>query len=186
MLKEYRVQILEKYKVPRDLVNRGSLIKRILWLLIGKNILSSFFPGTIWRKFLLRIFGAKIGKGGRLKPNIQVTYPWNLKIGDYCWIGEKVWIDNLEKVELGDNVCISQNAYLCTGNHNFKAPYFDLLLGEIIICSEAWIAANTTIGPKTYIGERAILTLGSVVTGRIEANEIFQGNPAKSIGKKRL
>ncbi len=183
--KVYKTQILSKYILPIGWNAGGSWLKKIIWLFFGKNILASFIPGTSWRKFILRLFGAKIGKGGRIKPFIQITYPWNLIIGDYCWIGEKVWIDNLGKVILGDNVCISQNAYLCTGNHNYNSPNFELKVGNIIIYSEAWIAANTTIGPGTVIGERAIIALGSVVSGEVPPGEILKGNPAKTIRKRK-
>ena len=84
-----------------------------------------------FRRFLLRLFGAKIGKKVIIRPSVKVTYPWKLSIGDYSWIGEDVWIDNLEQVIIGSNVCISQGAMLLCGNHNYKKVTFDLIIGEI-------------------------------------------------------
>ena len=77
-----------------------------------RPIIGSFVPGTYWRKLILRIFGAKIGKGGNIKPYIRVSEPWNLSIGDYCWLGENIWIDNLALVKIGNRVCISQDVYI--------------------------------------------------------------------------
>ena len=94
-------------------------IKSHFWYIINNLILNSFFPFSNIKVFVLRLFGAKIGKNVIIKPYIKVKYPWNLKIGDNSWIGEEVWIDNLEEVLIDENCCISQGVYLCTGSHNF-------------------------------------------------------------------
>jgi len=185
MSKSYNTQLLNKYKPPKNWKKGTSTFKIIIWFFIGRPLVGSIIPGTNWRKIILRLFGAKIGKGGRIKPYIQITYPWNLEVGDYCWIGEKVWIDSLAKVILEDNICISQKAFLCTGSHNYKKQNFDLLLGSITIKSEAWIAANTSIGPGTLIGERSIICLGSVVSGNVDADQILKGNPAVPIRNRK-
>ena len=119
---------------------REDLFIRILWVMFFKLFVNSFIPGTAWRKFILRIFGAKIGKGGKFKPNIKITFPWRLVIGDYCWIGENVWIDNLALVSIGNRVCISQKVYICTGNHDFRTETFPLSLGPVYIKDNVWIA----------------------------------------------
>ena len=71
------IQKLELYKKPLDWSSGRSFFIRILWVIFFKLLVNSFIPGTVWRKFILRIFGAKIGKGGKLKPNIKITFPWN-------------------------------------------------------------------------------------------------------------
>ena len=63
-------------------------------------------------------------KGVVIKPNVKIKYPWNLYIGNNSWLGEKVWIDNLDIVSVGNNCCISQGAYLLTGNHDYRSEYF--------------------------------------------------------------
>jgi len=112
----------------------ASRFKQFIWYFT--NVL--FFinplnPGSGIKKALLRLFGAKIGKGVVLKPSINIKYPWKLSIGDFSWIGEKVWIDNLGQVDIGKNVCISQGAMLLTGNHDYKKQGFDLMVGKIIL-----------------------------------------------------
>ena len=102
--------------------------------------------------------------------------PWRLKIGDFCWIGEKTWINNLGLVSIAENVCISQGVYLCTGNHNYKKTSFDLMVKPIIIDSDVWIGAKSIIGPGYKIGKGSIITLGSVISQNIPENSLFKNN----------
>lgn len=133
---------------------------------------------------LLRSFGASIGPSCRVKPGLRVKFPWRLKVGKACWLGERVWIDNLAPVELGDRVCLSQGAYLCTGNHNFRAPGFDLCSDSIHIESDVWIAANAVLAPGTVVGAGAVVALGAVVSGYVPDGAIVRGNPAVVVGKR--
>ena len=136
-----QVQALETYKT---VLHSGTarLLRLIAWQLIPKWLISSGLPGSAWRILLLRIFGAEIGRLCRFKSGLNVSCPWNLKVGDFCCLGESVWIDSLACVEVGNRVCISQGSYLCTGNHDYKKPTFDLRLGPILIEAEAWIVQN--------------------------------------------
>ena len=176
-------QLLDHYRVPADWA-RGSYFARITWFLFGKPLCASLIPGTIWRRFLLQLFGAKIGRGTRIKPRLHVTSPWMLRIGNYCWLGEDLWIDNLINVLIGDHVCLSQGAYLCTGNHNYRIPSFDLRLGAIEIQSHAWIAAKSVLAPGVTVGTGAIVSLGSVVLTDVHPNSIVRGNPAQCVGQR--
>tara|TARA_Y100001968_G_scaffold315802_1_gene342818 strand:+ start:602 stop:1153 length:552 start_codon:yes stop_codon:yes gene_type:complete len=178
------LQRLDLYKINRKDHPGGSFLLRALWVLLARPIVSSHIPGTIWRKFILRLFGAEIGIGGRIKPNLKVTFPWKLKIGNHCWLGEYLWIDNLAEVKIGNQVCISQGAFLCTGNHNYKSNLFDLSLGPIEIEDHAWIAAKCIIAPGTLIGEGTIVTLGTVISGKVPPGMIVKGNPAEIISKR--
>ena len=178
------IQKLELYKKPLDWSPGRSFFIRILWVMFFKLLVNSFIPGTAWRKFILRIFGAKIGKGGKLKPNIKITFPWRLIIGDYCWIGENVWIDNLALVSIGNRVCISQKVYICTGNHNFRIETFPLSLGPVYIKDNVWIAAASSIAPNTIIENDAVVLMRSHVRGNIPMKSIIGGNPAIKIGER--
>ena len=112
----------------------GSQTKRVAWYCINALIFDSYlFPFSAFKCNLLRIFGAAIGDNVTIKPNVRIKYPWNLSIGTNVWIGEGVWIDCLTKVEVGNNVCISQESYLLTGNHDYKDLNFGLVLGSIKI-----------------------------------------------------
>jgi putative colanic acid biosynthesis acetyltransferase WcaF len=127
---------------------------------------------------VLRMFGAKIGKGVVIKPQVKITFPWKLSIGDHVWLGEECWLLNLEKITIGNNVCISQRAMLCTGSHNYKVPTFDLMVKPITVEDGGWIGSAAWVGPGVTVGTHAVLTAGSVAARNLEAWNIYQGNPA--------
>ena len=177
------IQRLDHYKSSPQWSPGASSLRQIIWFCFGSMLVSSrWLPGSLWRVYLLRLFGSFIGSGCRIKPGFRVKFPWRLTVGRSCWLGEDAWIDNLANVIIGDYVCISQGAYLCTGNHNFRSPHFDLLLGQIIVGSESWISARSVLAPGTQIGEAAVVSLGSVVSGAIPAGAIVRGNPAVVVG----
>jgi putative colanic acid biosynthesis acetyltransferase WcaF len=178
------IQQLDRYRTPSSWHPGEPHWYRALWLLIGKPLLACALPGTPWRKALLCAFGARVGAGGRIKPGLQVTFPWRLTIGDHCWLGEHLWIDNLAPVTLGDRVCLSQGAYLCTGNHDFRSPGFELRLGPISIGSDAWIAARAVLAPGCVIGTGAVVGLGAVASGSVPPGAIVRGNPAVVVGER--
>ena len=114
--------------------NRGApVLLEIIWLATQGFLFSTWLPGAKWRCWLLRIFGANIGKGVNIKPRAHVKFPWRLSIGNYSWIGEGVWIDNLNEVKIGNNVCVSQGSYICTGSHDYKNEHFRLITKPIIV-----------------------------------------------------
>ncbi len=165
----------------------GSLLKRAAWFFIGQPILrAAWIPSSSLRVRLLRAFGASIGKGVVIKPSVDVKYPWHLTVGDDCWIGEHVWIDNLTTVRLGSNVCVSQGAYFCTGNHDWTDPHFGLRVASIQLGEGSWVGAKSLLGPGVVLKEGAIAAAGSVVTGTIPAFEIYAGNPARFVKTREL
>ena len=165
----------------------GSKLKIAFWFLIN----AFFFKGS-WnissnvKIFWLRVFGATLGKGIVIKPGVHIKYPWKLKVGNHCWIGEGVWIDNLDQVTLEDNVCISQGAYLLCGNHNYKSSSFDLMTAPIYLQQGSWIGAKAVVGPGVTLGSHAVLSLGAVVTKDLEAYTVYSGNPAIAIHKREI
>lgn len=169
-----------------SLFKPGNPMKRATWYFINVCIFKSYlFPFYSLKKNLLRIFGAKVGKGVIIKPGVNIKYPWNLSIGDFTWIGEKVWIDNLAPVTIGKNVCISQGAFLLTGNHDFTSTAFDLMIKPIVIHDGVWIGAKSVVCPGTIIESHAVLAVGSIAVGFLEPFTIYRGNPAIA-EKKRI
>jgi putative colanic acid biosynthesis acetyltransferase WcaF len=164
---------------------RKSLLIRAVWFLLGSPIVSAkWLPLSLPRRGLLRLFGAKIGRGVILRPRVRVKNPWMLTVGEYSMIGEDVWIDNLAPITIGSHVCISQGAYLCTGNHDWSSPSFRYRLGEIHIGHGAWIGAKAIVGPGVSIGECAVVCLGSVAIKDIGVREIHAGNPAAFVRQR--
>jgi putative colanic acid biosynthesis acetyltransferase WcaF len=146
---------------------------------------SYLLPFASLKRMILRFFGARIGKGVNIKPKVNVKYPWMLEVGDYVWIGEGVWIDNLAPVKIGANACVSQGALLLTGNHNYKKSTFDLIMRPITLEEGAWIGAKATVCPGVTVHSHAILTVGSVATRDLDAYTIYSGNPAAKV-KERI
>ncbi len=145
---------------------------------------SRFIPFSGFKVWLLRRFGAEIGQQVRIKTGVKVKFPWRLTIGDYCWIGEDAWFDNIAPITLEENVCISQNVYLCTGNHDWFDPKFKLTAAPIHIEAGSWIAARASVGAGVTIGKGAVLCLGSVAGRSLEPMTIYAGNPAVPIKKR--
>ena len=125
--------------------------------------------------------GAKLGQGVFIQPSVNIKYPWNLTIGDDTWIGEGVWIDNLGKVSIGSNVCISQDSMLMCGNHNYKKSAFNLMVGEITIEDGVWVGAKCLVCPGVTLHSHAVLAVGSVASTDLETYSIYRGNPAVKI-----
>ena len=130
---------------------------------------------------LLKLFGARIGRGLLIKPSVNIKYPWKLSIGDHCWIGEHVWIDSLANITLHNHVCISQGAMLLTGNHDYTKTTFDLILKEIVMEDGVWIGAQALVCPGVTCYSHAVLAAKSVATKNLETYTIYQGNPAVAI-----
>ena len=167
-------------------VGAGTL-KRFLWIYVSAVFFqNSFFPIIRLKVFLLRLFGANIGKGVVIKPGVQIKYPWKLKVGDHAWIGEGVWIDNLAFITIGAHSCISQGAYLLTGNHDYKKTTFDLMVQSIELEEGVWIGARSIVCPGVVCRSHAVLTAGSTATKNLEAYTIYKGNPAIKYKKREF
>ncbi|MEM9155476.1 MAG: WcaF family extracellular polysaccharide biosynthesis acetyltransferase [Cyanobacteria bacterium P01_F01_bin.33] len=161
--------------------------KQMLWYYAGQPLVcSSFLPFSGLKVRVLRAFGAQIGTGVRIKPGVRVKFPWRLQIGNWVWLGEEAWLDNLAPIEIGNHVCISQDVYLCTGNHDWTAPDFDLNVASIRIEDECWIAARAVIGPGVTVGRGAILGLGSVTGRSLDPMTVYVGNPARAIKPRQV
>ncbi|MFT7612560.1 MAG: putative colanic acid biosynthesis acetyltransferase WcaF [Parvicellaceae bacterium] len=168
-----------------DWYNPGNPIKRFFWYFFNVTImLNPFNPFSGLKKFILRLFGAKIGRGVVIKPRVNVKYPWKLRIGNHVWIGEKVWIDNLAEVKIEDNVCVSQGAMLLCGNHNYKRAAFDLVARPIRLKEGCWVGAYAVVCPGVVCKSHSILAVNSVATHSLDPYFIYQGNPAVKLRER--
>jgi putative colanic acid biosynthesis acetyltransferase WcaF len=164
----------------------GSGLKRVLWYLTNATFFKSAFPFYGFKRFLLRLFGAKVGKNVVIKPYVSIKYPWRLEIGNDVWIGEQVWIDNLEMIVIKDNACISQGAMLLCGNHNYKKAAFDLMVSKITLEEGAWVGARAVVCPGVILHSHALLTVGSIAISNLEPYSIYQGNPAVKVRDRQI
>ena len=160
----------------------GSIPKRTLWYITSVLVFDNAIPWpNSLKRLLLRVFGAKVAKGVIIKPRVRIKYPWKLSIGASSWIGEGVWIDNLDNVHIGDHCCLSQGAFLLCGNHDYTSTSFDLITRPIIMENGSWAGAKSILGPGARLGEDAVLAAGSVGLGELEAKKVHQGNPAQPL-----
>jgi putative colanic acid biosynthesis acetyltransferase WcaF len=157
----------------------ASRLKQIFWYFT--NIIFFKNPFNIFSSVkvsLLRLYGAKLGKGIVIKPSVNIKYPWKLQVGDHTWIGEEVWIDNLSDVIIGNNVTLSQGCLLLTGSHDHSRTSFDFLSHPISLEDGVWIGAKAVVFGGTTCRSHSILGMSSVAERDLEAYIIYKGNPA--------
>src|SRR4051794_21315983 len=177
--------VIPRLRTFVPILERGcSRSTEALWYVAQWLLVSSWMPGSAHRRFILRSFGAKIGRGVIIRPGVHVTMPWKLEVGDDCWIGRNVWIDNLAPVRLANDVCISQGAYLCTGNHDWLDPSFGLITKPITLEAGSWVGAKAVVCPGVTLDTCAIASAGSVVQTSIPQYEIHAGNPARFVRRR--
>lgn len=156
--------------------------KIVCWYMANQLFVNTYIPFPVsFKSSILKFFGCKIGAKVVIKPKVNIKYPWFLTIGDYAWIGEKVWIDNLDEVTIGAHACLSQGVLLLCGNHNYKKTTFDLIIGPIDIEDGVWIGAQSVVCAGVTCKSHSVLTVGSIATKSLEAYSIYQGNPAIKI-----
>lgn len=164
---------------PKLGLDRGrSRFVEAIWHLARRFFFTTSFPWpSRFKAGLLRVFGARIGRGVVIKPHVTIHFPWKLVVGDHAWIGEEAWILNFEPVTIGSHACISQRAFLCGGNHDFGAGDFRYRNAPIRIGDGAWIGAQSFVAPGVEIERDCVVCAGSVVTTSLPAAMVCSGNP---------
>ena len=171
------------YKTTID-IGAGKL-KQIAWYFVN----TFFFRNPLMvlssvKTTLLKLFGARLGRGVNIKPSVNIKFPWKLQVGDHSWIGEGVWIDNLSEVIIGNNVTLSQGCLLLTGSHDHTRETFDFISYPIILEDGAWIGAKAVVYGGTTCRTHSILGINSVAEKELEPYTIYKGNPAVPVLKR--
>jgi len=179
-----RYQDLSLFKVPREFRGRSVYVVQLWWL--TQSLLFHPSPQIFfgWRRFLLRLFGAKIGHRVLIRSSTEIVYPWKLRIGDYSWVGDHVILYCLDEIIIGNNSVISQYSHICAGTHNSKSIQFDILAKPITIGTECWIASDVYIAPGVTIGDGTIVGARSSVFHKLPGGMICYGNPARPIRRR--
>jgi putative colanic acid biosynthesis acetyltransferase WcaF len=155
--------------------------KEALWIVCRGLFFAANWPlPSAFRCWLLRLFGAQVGKGVVIRSGVSISFPWRLHVGNHVWIGEGVRILSLAPVTIHSDVCISQEAFLCTGSHDYRREDFALVTAPIVIETEVWIAARAFVGPGVTIGPKTVVAACAVVIRDIPAASFASGNPARS------
>ena len=152
--------------------------KEAAWIVVKIFFFLNPFPWpSQLRAALLRLFGARIGERATIRSGVNVTFPWRIEMGNDVWLGEEVVLLSLAPITIENDVCISQQAFLCTGSHNFRQRAFDLVTLAITIRQGSWIAAQAFIAPGVEIGAGCLISAGSVVLDSVPARSLVRGNP---------
>lgn len=162
-------------------------VKRTFWYFVNVLFFINPLNPSSWLKVrLLRWFGANVGKGVVVKPGVNIKYPWNLTIGDHTWIGERVWIDNLDRVTIGKHCCLSQGALLLCGNHHYGKVTFDLMVKPIVLEDGVWLGALSVVTGGVTCYSHSVLAIQSVASQSLEEYFVYRGNPAVKLKERPL
>jgi len=173
-----RYQDLSRFRLPPNFRGRSALVVQLWWLVEAS--LFRLSPQVLygWRRFLLRLFGAKVGRQVQLRPTVQITYPWKVSIGDHSWIGDEVVLYSLGEIRIGAHSVISQKSYICAGTHNPESLAFDILALPVWVGSECWIASDVFVAPGVSIADGAVVGARSTVVQDLPAGMVCYGHPA--------
>lgn len=161
--------------------SRKELAGRLLWALAHPLFALSPRPLWGWRRYLLRLFGAQVGRQVHVYPNVRISIPWNVTIGEQSAVGDRAILYALGPISIGARATISQGAHLCAGTHDYSDPTMPLLKPPIVICDDAWICADAFVGPGVTIGPRAIVGARAVVVKNVPQDAVVAGNPARFV-----
>ncbi len=170
--------------MPPGFRGRSKICVQLWWLAQATLFALSPQPLYGWRAWLLRLFGARIGRRTVIRPSVKIPYPWKLTIGDYCHIGDEVHLYTYGEIEIGDRAVVSQRSYICTGSHDHTSPTFDLFAKKIVIEAETWVAMDVFVAPGVTIGRGAVVGARSSVFHDVPPGAISVGTPARVVGRR--
>ncbi|AKD01932.1 transferase [Pontibacter korlensis] len=176
---------LSQYK--NALSKRNQLV-RLIWCIVWA-LFASPLPRSIgsgWKRFLLRLFGAKIHSTAVVYSSVRIYMPWNLEMKEYACLAPEVDCYNVAKVTIGNQATVSQKTYLCAASHNISHPHSPLITAPIVIEDQAWIGADVFIGMGVTVGEGAVVGARACVFKNVEPWTVVGGNPAKAIKKREF
>ena len=160
-------------------------LTRFAWAICWTLLASWTQPLHGWRRFLLRAFGAKVGKGVYIAPSARIWFPGNLVLDDYAAIADNTDVYCMATITVGKYAVISKRAHVCTGTHDVDDPQFPLITAPITIEDYAWVAADAFVGPGVTVGKGAVLGTHGVTVRNLRPWTIYAGNPVREIRARR-
>lgn len=157
---------------------------RIAWTFGRWLVHLSPHPCHGWRRAVLRVFGAKVGRQARIAASAHIFMPWNVEIGEWAAIGPDVLVYSLGKVRIGRRATVSYRSHICAGSHDFTDPTIPLTKPPVTICDDAWVGTEAFIGPGVTLGAGAMVAARAVVVKDVDPRTIVGGHPAKVIGER--
>lgn len=175
------VQDLSRFKLPPGFRGRPAWFVQLWWLVQGTLFRLSPQVAYGWRRFLLRLFGARVGAQARLRPSVHCVFPWRLTIGSHAWVGDRVTLYSLDDIEIGAHAVVSHESYLCTGTHDPDDPVFAIRTAPVRIGAEAWVACGVYVAPGVQLGRGAIVGMRALVLDDVPAMMVAYGHPARPV-----
>ncbi len=175
------IQDLSRFRLPPNFRGRSAIIVQLWWLVQATLFRLSPQPMYGLRRWLLRAFGARVGRGVLVRPTASVTYPWKVSIGDYAWVGDDVVLYSLGEISIGNHAVVSQKCYLCAATHDYQQPDFPIFARPVVIEDECWIAADVFIAPGVTVGRGAVIGARSSVFADVPPMMVARGSPARAM-----
>jgi putative colanic acid biosynthesis acetyltransferase WcaF len=157
---------------------------RIAWAFGRWLVHLSPHPFYAWRRWVLRLFGAKIGPHVRVAASTYIYMPWNVEIGAWAAIGPEVFVYSLGRVRIAERATVSYRSHVCAGTHDFTDPAMPLLKPSVTIANDAWVGTEAFIGPGVTVGSGAIVAARAVVVKDVAPLDMVGGHPARVIGQR--
>ncbi len=165
----------------------GNRLFRVLWRM-SWLLLARFTPPPLhgWRRLVLRLFGARIGRNARVHGSVVIWLPGNLELGDSVLIGPGARLYNQGRIAIGARSVVSQRAHICASTHDIRDPNFQLVCRPIAIGEQCWVATEAFVGPGVTMGDRAVLGARGALFDDAQADGVYAGNPATFIKGRSL
>jgi putative colanic acid biosynthesis acetyltransferase WcaF len=178
------MQDLSRFRLPPGFRGRSAFVVQLWWLVQALLFRASPQFAYGFRRMLLRLFGARVGRQVIIRPTATVTYPWKLSIGDFAWVGDDVVLYSLGHIHIGQHSVISQRSHLCAGDHDYRSETFEIRARDIVIGDRVWVASDVFVAPGVRIGDLAVVGARSSVFGDLPAGMVCLGSPAKPVRRR--
>lgn len=137
---------------------------------------------------ILKRFGAQVGPGCVFESQLIVhrarkSYA-NLTLGVECYVGQLVFLDIGERIDIGDHVTISAGVMILTHTDVGKSPLSICYPPEaraVHIMDGGYIGAGAVILQGVRIGECSVIAAGAVVTADVEPYSVVGGVPSRPL-----
>lgn len=175
------IQDLSRFRMPSGFRGRSAFFVQLWWLVQATVFRWSPQFAYSFRAWLLRAFGAKIGRGVIIRPTVVITYPWKVIIGDYAWVGDDVTLYSLGEIEIGAHAVVSQRSYICAAGHDYTKMDFPIFDKKVCIGEQAWLATDVFVSPGVTVGKGTVVGARGSVFHDLPAMMVCVGSPAKPI-----
>lgn len=151
-------------------------------LIYASNHFISSIPSHFIRLSFYRCFlGFEISGNSSILMGTYFDTRQNFIMGSNSVVNQNCRIDNRAIVKIGDNVSISAEVCILTGDHDLQSTEFKGRLRPVLIENYVFVGTRALILPGVTLGEGSAVAAGAVVTKNVLPYTIVAGVPAKQI-----